>query len=236
MQLELDRNVQRLAVHGPTRGGDVGVELRQHGVVRGACELRHLEVGRQTHLQDIGRLVRGPKGLRIRAAQGHQAGLKSIPNSRLQIGAGKPFRIQTRNARQVRKWRHVHDGHAGHPRCSDSLHQFPNARGAVLRLLHGQTHQIVVLRHDLLRGEGIELARGVAGVNLHPSFAPLHLHPHPRALTPDQLRRLAATDQGCIMPGHQQLGGQKRPVRRAQNQHFVFFCHSSYQPFQSRTR
>ncbi len=225
VQFELDRNIQRLAIHGPARSGDVGVQLGQHGVVRRTCELRHFEVGRQSHLQDIGRFVRWPKGLRIRAAQRHQARLEAIPNSRLQIRAGQALRVQARNTRQIRQGRHVHDGHARNPRRGDCLHQFPNAGGAVLRLLHGQTHQVILLGHNLIGRQGIELARGGAGINFHPPFAPLDLYANARALTPNQLRRLAATDQGCIMPGHQKLGGQERAIGRTQNQNLVFFCH-----------
>ena len=198
--------------------------------------MRHFKVGRQSHLQHIGRFVRWPKGLRIRAAQRHQARLEAIPNSRLQIRAGQAFCIQTRNTRQIRQGRHVHDGHARHPRGGYGLHQFPYAGGAVLRLLHGQTHQVVLLGHDLIRRQGIQLAWGGAGINFHPPFAPLDLHPHPRTLAANQLRRLAATNQGRVMPSHQQLGGQQRPVGRAQNQNFVFFCHITCLSFERRFR
>ena len=108
----------------------------------------------------------------------------------------------------------------------DADHEGPDRVHAVLRLLHRQPDQVVILRIDLFRRLGVQTARQVGRADRAVRVLVLQLDPYLGALGVDQFRRLRTADQGHVVTGHEELGAEKRAVGRAENKDVVghLFC------------
>ena len=195
-----------------------------------AVEARHLEVGRQRHLQHVDLLVRRADRLRVRAAQRHGRGIEAVPHGGIGIGGLQRVIVQAGDALHVGQRRHVHDRHAGHARLRDRIEQLAHAGRAILRLLHGEADEIVVLRIDAGGAAGGDLARQLARVELDRILAAPDRQADAEALRVDQVGLGRKAYEMELMAAEQELGGQKRPVGRAHDQDVVCRRHSAPAP------
>ena len=165
--LELDRQLDGLATDVKPDGFNIRLQLTQHPRVIVRLKTRHLEIGRQRHLQHIDPLIDRAKRLRIGAGKRHQRRIETRPDIGVSVGCrtrrGIKLRVVLLHTLQVRQRRHVHDGHAGQTRLGDAGHQLPDAVLTVLRLLHRQNNQVKLGQIDhLLRRAGMQTAGQLA--------------------------------------------------------------------------
>ena len=214
---QLDRPVSRIV---PCRL-DVGLHLAQHRGGFVGLEPGHLEIGRQGDLQHIDLLAGRPDGLRVRAAQGQVPGLEIVPDARIGIGGFECVGLQPGDALQIRQGRHVHDRHAGHPGPRHRVEQFANPRGAVLRLLHRQRDEIVVLRVDVARAGSGELARQFSRVELDRLPSASDRQPYSGAVVVERLHLGREAHHRYLVAAEQQLCCQEGAVGSAHGQDVV---------------
>src|SRR6185437_4407800 len=124
---------------------------------------------------------------------------------------------------------HVHDGHARHIRLRDRVKQPANTRGAVLRLLHGETNQIVFTRIDLIRSCRRHPTRQSTRIYFHRFGSPTDRQADAKSLGIDEIRFLGKADQLHGMPPEKDLRRKQRTVRCAKDKN-VEFRHRAF-PF-----
>ena len=199
VHLELHRQFD-LAIAGiETDRLDVVLQLPQEGGVLVGIEAGNLEIGRQRNLQHVDLFVRRPDRLRVRTAQRQERGIETVPYGRIGIGRFQRVGIEVRNPLHVRQRRHVHDRHAGHLGLGHRVQQLAHPGGAVLRLLHGKSHEIIVRRIDVARTRSRHLAGQLARVDLDRVFPALDRHTHTKPLGVDQIRLRWKADQLHLM-------------------------------------
>ena len=86
---------------------------------------------------------------------------------------------------------------------------------AILRLLHAQTDEVVVLRIDTGRRSGGHLAGQLARVEHDRILAPPYRQAHAKAFGVDQIGLRRQADQMNRVAAKQHFGGEERAVGRA---------------------
>jgi hypothetical protein len=99
--------------------------------------------------------------------------------------------------------------------------EFAHARQAVLRLLHGEAHEIVILGIDACCAAGAHLARQLARIKLDRVLAAAHRQAHAKAFGVDQVRFRRQADEPDSVPAEQELGRKQRAIGRAHDQKLV---------------
>src|SRR4029450_3068533 len=110
------------------------------------------------------------------------------------------------------------------------IEQLAHAGRAILRLLHGQTDEVVVGRVNVGGTGGGHLAWELARVDLDRLLAALDRQAHAEPLGIDQVRLGRQAYQLYLMTPEQKLGGEQRTVGRAQDQDVVSRRHSEPPP------
>ena len=189
---------------------------RRIAVLPSSSNLRDLEVGRQRDHQHVDLLLGRTDRLRVGAVQRHAFGIERIPHGRVGVSRAQRVRVEAGDALHVGQRRHVHDRHAGHARPGHRIEQLAHTGRAVLRLLHAQAHQVVVLGVDASGAARRHLAGQLPGVQHHGLGAAAHRQAHAEALGVDQIGLGRQAHQMDGMPAEQQLGGEQRTVGCAQ--------------------
>ena len=203
------------------RGFDVLLEPAHDRRILVAVETRAFEIGRQRDQKFIRLAVGRTDRLRVGAVERDLLGIDRIPNARIGVGRFERLVIQSGDALDVGQRRHVHDRHAGHARFADRIEQFAHAGRTILRLLHAEADQVVILRIDAGRGAGGHLARQLAQFQQHRFAAPAHRQLHLEALGIDQIGFRRQADEMDRMAAEQQFGSEQRSVRRAEQENLV---------------
>ena len=95
-----------------------------------------------------------------------------------------------------------------------------------MRLLHGQTDQIIVTRIHRPRAIRRQLAGRLLRIDLDQPFPAFDWHAHPRTFLVDELDFGRQANELDVVPGERELSAQERTVRGAQNENVVCgFCH-----------
>ncbi len=142
MDLESDRNLYQGIPGVVTCGVDVSLETPKDLRRLIALEARRLEVGGKAHLQHVLRLIRRTERLRIGTGQRHERRIEVLPDAGVGVAPLESIGVESRNAFQVGKGRHVHDGETRLACLRHAPHQLSNAARAVLRLLHAEDDQV----------------------------------------------------------------------------------------------
>jgi hypothetical protein len=141
------------------------------------------------------------------------------------VGVGKAgaqrLHRQARDARQIRQRRHVHDRHARHLGARRGVEQLAHAGQAVLRLLHSQHDEVVVLGIDIAAPGGLEAARQFARVEIDRGRAAAHRHPHMRAVAVERLDLVRQADHRDLVAAKEQLDRQQRAVGGPHHQYVI---------------
>src|ERR1700722_5891780 len=122
------------------------------------------------------------------------------------------------NAFDVRKWRHVHDRHAGNPRSRDGIKQLTDTRGSILRLLHCQSNQIKLDWVDFVRLARGDSPRQFSRVDFNRFLTAPDRYTHSKTFGIDQLSFRGQTDKRYVVTRGQEFGRQQRPIRGAKNE------------------
>ena len=219
--LELDRQFYLAFRRVKTGGIDILFEVADDLGVLVFLEPCAFEVGRQSDQQFVGLAVRWANRLRIRAVERDLFRIDGIPDTRIGVGRLQRLVVETGDALDVRQRRHVHNRHAGHARFTDRVQQFANAGRAVLRLLHTQADQIILLRIDAGRRTCGHLAWKLSRFQQHRVFATAHRKLNLEALGIDEVGLSRKADEMNGMTAEQKLRGQQRAVGRAHQKNVV---------------
>jgi hypothetical protein len=146
------------------------------------------------------------------------------PDGRIGEAVRQHVRVEAWDTLQVRQRRHVHDRHRRLFRFGHRIEQFAHAGGAILRLLHGQRHEVIVAGVDARRAGGRELAGELLRVDLHRGGTATYRHLDADAIGVDGLDLGGEADQRDLVSAEQQFARQQRPVGRTHDQHFLC-CH-----------
>jgi len=158
-------------------------------------------------MKHIRRLFRWTEGLRIGRAECHQSRFEPLPNKRIGIGLLEVHFRQRRDPLEIGQRRHVHDRKTGQLRLGDLDHQNPDRVVGVLRLLHGESDQIITGKVDVLRRGRVQGPRQVAREDRAVRRLVAQLDANLGTVAIDEFRGLLPTDQGHVVTGHQQLCG-----------------------------
>ena len=129
--------------------------------------------------------------------------------------------VETGDARQIGQRRHVHDRHARHLGARRGVEQLAHAGRAVLRLLHPQHDEVVILGVDVAGAGGLEAARQFARVEIDRGRAAADRHPHMRAVAVERLDLVRQANHRDLVAAEQQLDRQQRAVGGPHHQHVV---------------
>ncbi len=149
-----------------------------------------------------------------------------IPHAGVGIGGLQRVIVEAGNPLHVRQRRHVHDRHARHLRGRHGIEQFADAGRAVLRLLHGEPDEVVILGIDAGRAPGRHLARQLARIDLDRLLAAADRKTDTKPLGIDQVGLGGKADEMDRVSAEQDLGRQQRPVGGPHDQYFVFCRHN----------
>src|SRR5262249_60668091 len=106
----------------------------------------------------------------------------------------------------------------GDARFRHGIEQFANPGRAVLRLLHGETIEIVVFRIEATGRAGGDLARQLPGIEDDRVFTAPDRQPDLEAFGVDEVSLGGKAYQMNPVPAEQKLGGQQRPLGGAHHQ------------------
>ena len=168
VDLQLHRQFDLAFRRVEARGVDVLLEVADDRRVLVVFEARAFEIGRQRDQQLVGLAVGRADGLRVGAVERDLLRIDVVPDARVGIGGFQRLIIEAGDALDVGQRRHVHDRHAGHARLADRVEQFAHAGRAILRLLHAEADQVVVLRIDAGSAARGHLARQLARFEQRP--------------------------------------------------------------------
>jgi hypothetical protein len=96
--------------------------------------------------------------------------------------------------------------------------QGTRAGGAVLRLLHGKRHEVVILRIDRGRAVGGNLPGQLPGMHFGQAFAALDRHAHAHAAAVDGAGFRRQADELHVVAAKRELGAEQGAIGSAQNQ------------------
>jgi hypothetical protein len=206
VDLEFYGQLDLVAVAGiKTDRLDLVLQLAQDGSRFFIVEASAFEVGRQRHHQHVDLLVRRADRLRVGTVERDGLGIERVPHGRIGIGRLEPVVVEARDALDVGQRRHVHDRHAWHARLGDRIEQLAHAGRAVLRLLHAQSDQIIVLGVDARGRAGGDGAGKFPRIQHHRVRAAAHRQAHAKALGVDQVGFRRQADQMQPMAAEQEL-------------------------------
>ena len=215
--LQLHRHVVAVQLDGV----DIGFQLTQQLVVLLVFESRGLEIGRQADMQHVRRLFRRAEGLRIGRAERHQSRLETLPHRGVGVGLLEIHVLERSDALQIRQGRHVHDGKARQAGGRDLHHQHADAVVGVLRLLHGERHEVITGNVDIGGLARIEFARQVAREDRAVHRLVAQFDAHFGAVAIDELGRLLPANQGHVVTRHQELCPQQGAIGGSQDQNIA---------------
>ena len=109
-------------------------------------------------MQDVGGLLGRAEGLRVWRAERHQFRVETVPDAGIGKCGLQRLGVEAGDALQKRKRRHVHQGEAGPLRRGDLDQKRADRVNHILRLLHGENHEIVALGIDGFRHLRIQTA------------------------------------------------------------------------------
>src|SRR5262249_24899560 len=90
-------------------------ELAQDLAVCRGSKGRCLEISRQVDGENVGAFVGGTPRLRVGRAQGYEGWIQAIPYTRVRVRRFVGDGVDSRDALQIRQWRHVHQRKTRHP-------------------------------------------------------------------------------------------------------------------------